>query len=64
MTAQTETTTREQIRALLTDRAAAITAKDARRAVDHCAPDIVSFGLASRSSRWAVTSRSAMASPT
>jgi ketosteroid isomerase-like protein len=46
MTGRTETTTREQIRALLTDRAAAITAKDARRAVDDCAPDIVSFGLA------------------
>src|ERR1700733_13880933 len=46
MTAQTEATTREQIRTLLNDRAAAITAKDARRAVDDCAPDIVSFGLA------------------
>ena len=43
MTAQTETTTREQIRALLADRAAAITAKDPPRAVAHYAPDVVSF---------------------
>jgi ketosteroid isomerase-like protein len=46
MTAQTETTTREQIRALLNERAAAITARDARRAVAQLAPDVVSFGLA------------------
>jgi ketosteroid isomerase-like protein len=46
MTAETETTAREQILALLTDVAAAITAKDARRAVAHHAPDVVSFGLA------------------
>jgi ketosteroid isomerase-like protein len=46
MTTQTETTAREQIRALLTDVAAAITAKDARRAVAHYAPDAVSFSLA------------------
>jgi ketosteroid isomerase-like protein len=46
VTAKTETTTREQIRALLTDRAAAITAKDARRAVAHYAHDVVSFSLA------------------
>jgi ketosteroid isomerase-like protein len=46
MTAQTETTTREQILALLNDRAAAITARDARRAVAQLAPDVVSFGLA------------------
>jgi ketosteroid isomerase-like protein len=46
MTAQTETTTREEIRALLNDRAAAITARDAHRALGHCAPDVVSFSLA------------------
>jgi hypothetical protein len=33
MTAQTETTVQEQIRALLNDRAAAITARDSHRAV-------------------------------
>ena len=46
MTTETETTTREQIRALLNDRAAAITARDARRAVAHYAPGVVSFTLA------------------
>ena len=46
MTAQTETTAREQIRAVLDDWAAAITTKDARRAVVHYAPDVVSFTLA------------------
>jgi ketosteroid isomerase-like protein len=46
MTTETETTAREQIRALLNDHAAAITARDARRAVAHCAPEIVSFSLA------------------
>ena len=46
MTAQTETTAREQIRAVLNDFAAAITAKDAHRAVAHYAPDVVSFTLA------------------
>jgi PhnB protein len=46
MTAETETTAREQIRTLLNDRAAAITARDARRAVAHYAPEVVSFGLA------------------
>ena len=46
MAAETETTAREQIRALLNDRAAAITARDARRAVTHYAPEAVSFGLA------------------
>ena len=46
MTAESDTTAREQIRALLNDRAAAITAKDARNAVAHYAPDVVSFELA------------------
>jgi ketosteroid isomerase-like protein len=46
MTTETETTAQEQIRTLLNDRAAAITAKDARRAVAHLAPEVVSFGLA------------------
>jgi ketosteroid isomerase-like protein len=46
MTTETETTTREQIQALLNDRAAAITARDARRAVAHYAPGVVSFTLA------------------
>ena len=46
MTTETETTAREQIRALLNDRAAAITARDAHRAVAHHAPEVVSFGLA------------------
>jgi ketosteroid isomerase-like protein len=46
MTAQTEITTRDQIRALLNDRAAAITARDAHRAVAYLSPDVVSFGLA------------------
>jgi ketosteroid isomerase-like protein len=46
MTTQTETTAREQIRAVLDDCAAAIAARDARRAVAHYAPDVVSFSLA------------------
>jgi ketosteroid isomerase-like protein len=46
MTTETETTAREQIGALLIDRAAAITARDARRAVAHYAPEFVSFMLA------------------
>jgi ketosteroid isomerase-like protein len=46
MTTQTETTAREQIRALLNERAAAITARDALRAMAHLSPDLVSFGLA------------------
>jgi len=46
MTTQTETTARQQIQAVLNDVAAAITAKDARRAVAHHAPDVVSFSLA------------------
>ena len=46
MTTNTETAARDQIRVLLNDRAAAITARDARRAVAHYAPDVVSFGLA------------------
>ena len=46
MTTQTEATAREQIRTLPNDRAAAVTAKDARRAVAHLAPEVVSFGLA------------------
>jgi PhnB protein len=46
MTIKTETTAREQIRALLNDRAAAINARDARRAVANYAPEVVSFGLA------------------
>ena len=46
MTTGTETTTGEQIRALLKDRAAAVTARDARRAVAHYAPEVVSFSLA------------------
>jgi ketosteroid isomerase-like protein len=46
MTADTGTTAREQIRALLNDRAAAITAKDADRAVAGYAPEVVSFSLA------------------
>jgi len=46
MNAGTEMTAREQIRALLNDRAAAITAKDVRRAVAHYAPEVVSFSLA------------------
>ena len=46
MTTETETTTREQIRTLLLDRAAAITARDAPRAVAHYAPEVVSFTLA------------------
>jgi ketosteroid isomerase-like protein len=41
-------TTREQIRALLNDRAAAITARDAPRAVAYYAPEVVSFTLARR----------------
>src|ERR1700749_5250066 len=46
MTTETETTTREQIRVLLNGRAAAITARDARRAVAYYAPGVVSFTLA------------------
>ena len=46
MATQTDTTAREQIRALLTDRAAAITAKDPPGAVAHYASDVVSFSLA------------------
>ena len=46
MTTQTQTTAREQIRALLNDRAAAITARDALRALAHYAPEVVSFSLA------------------
>jgi PhnB protein len=46
MTTQTETTAREQIQAVLNEVAAAITAKDALRAVAHHAPDVVSFALA------------------
>lgn len=46
MTTQIETTAREQIHAVLNDVAAAITAKDARRAIAHYAPDVVSFSLA------------------
>jgi PhnB protein len=46
MTTETESTVQEQIRALLQDRAAAITAKDARQAVASYAPEVVSFILA------------------
>jgi ketosteroid isomerase-like protein len=46
MTADTGTTAQEQIRALLNDRAAAITTRDADRAVAGYAPGVVSFGLA------------------
>jgi ketosteroid isomerase-like protein len=46
MTTQTQATAREQIRALLHDRAAAITARDAPRAVAYYAPEVVSFTLA------------------
>jgi PhnB protein len=46
MTTQTQATAREQIKALLCDRAAAITARDAHRAVAHYAPEVVSFSLA------------------
>lgn len=46
MTIETETTAQEQIRALLSDRAAAITTKDARRATANYAPEVVSFILA------------------
>ena len=46
MTTETKTSAREQIQALLHDRAAAITAKDAPRAVAHYAPEVVSFILA------------------
>jgi ketosteroid isomerase-like protein len=46
MTTETDTTAQERVRAILNDRAAAITAKDARRAVAHYAPDVVSFILA------------------
>ena len=46
MTTETQATAREQIRALLYDRAAAITARDAQRAVSHYAPEVVSFSLA------------------
>jgi ketosteroid isomerase-like protein len=37
---------RQQILAVLEDRAAAITAKDARRALARCSPDVVAFDLA------------------
>jgi ketosteroid isomerase-like protein len=40
MTNQTATTGQEQIRALLNDRAAAITARDARSAVAHYGPEV------------------------
>jgi PhnB protein len=40
------TTAREQIRALLNDRAAAITARDAHRAVALYSPEVISFSLA------------------
>jgi ketosteroid isomerase-like protein len=46
MTTQTEVTAREQVRAILNDHAAAITARDAHRAVAHYAPGVVSFSLA------------------
>ncbi|MGE5136854.1 MAG: YybH family protein [Gemmatimonadota bacterium] len=46
MTAETAETAQEQIRAVLYEHAAAITAKDAQRAVSHYAPDVVSFSLA------------------
>jgi len=46
MTTETETSAQEQIRALLDDRAAAITARDAHRAVALYAPEAVSFSLA------------------
>jgi PhnB protein len=46
MSARTETTAVEQIQAVLNDYAAAITAKDAHRAVAHYAPDVVSYTLA------------------
>lgn len=36
----------ERIREVLEDRAAATTARDARRFLSHCAPDIVEFSLA------------------
>jgi len=46
MTTETETTALQQIRALLNNRAAAIAARDARGAVAHYAPEVVSFSLA------------------
>jgi len=46
MTTETETSAQEQIRALLDDRAAAITARDAHRAVALYEPEAVSFSLA------------------
>ena len=46
MTTETQATAREQIRALLYDRAAAITARDPGRAVAHYAPEVISFILA------------------
>jgi ketosteroid isomerase-like protein len=46
MSAPIAATVKQEIRALLNDRAAAITARDAQRAVAHYAPDAVSFGLA------------------
>jgi PhnB protein len=46
MSTQTETTAVAQIQAVLNDCAAAITAKDAQRAVAHYAPDVVSYSLA------------------
>jgi ketosteroid isomerase-like protein len=45
MTTETEPTVREQIRALLDDRAAAIAAGDAHRVVALYAPQVVSFRL-------------------
>jgi PhnB protein len=45
-TAQTQTTDREQIRALLSSHCAAVTARDAHRAVAHYATGAVSFSLA------------------
>src|SRR5215471_11128702 len=45
MTTETEPTVREQVRALLDDRAAAITAGDAERVVALYGPQVVSFRL-------------------
>jgi ketosteroid isomerase-like protein len=46
MATETATTAREQIRALLEDRAAAINARDAHRAVAHYGSEVISFSLA------------------
>jgi ketosteroid isomerase-like protein len=46
MSTQTETIAVKQIQAVLNDCAAAITAKDAQRAVAHYAPDVISYTLA------------------